>query len=121
MAEEQRADDRPRPDVFKERLKRARELRRWSQDELAFRARVHPSAIAHFEIGPRRPSFDALRRLADTLEITTDYLLGRVDEQAMSQIDDPLLRDLGKLPAEYRELARNFLKMLSEQIKATNG
>jgi hypothetical protein len=44
-----------------------------------------------------------------------------VDEQAMSQIDDPLLRDLGKLPAEYRELARNFLKMLSEQIKATNG
>ena len=86
---------------------------------MAFRARVHPSAIAHFETGPRRPSFDALRRLADTLEITTDYLLGRVDEQTMSEVEDPLLRDLSKLPSEYREIARNFLKLLLDQIKAT--
>jgi transcriptional regulator with XRE-family HTH domain len=120
MADERIAASSARSEVFKERLKRAREFRRWSQDELAARARVHPSAIAHFEIGPRRPSFDALRRLADTLEITTDYLLGRVDEQTMSEIDDPLLRDLSKLPAEYRELARNFLQMLADQIKATN-
>ena len=37
------------------------------------------SSIAHFETGTRKPSFESLRRLAIALEITTDYLLGRVD------------------------------------------
>ena len=38
------------------------------------------SAISHFETGTRKPSFDNLRRLADALDVTTDYLLGRVKD-----------------------------------------
>ena len=39
-------------EIFKERLKTAREeLRQWNQSELAGRAGLPPSSIAHFEIG----------------------------------------------------------------------
>ena len=74
-------------EVFPERLRTAREKRGLSQGDLANRARFQASAISHFETGTRKPSFDNLRRLADALEVTTDYLLGRVtDDQALAGV-----------------------------------
>ena len=55
-----------------------------SQTDLATKAGMQPSAISHFEIGGRSPSFDNLKRLADALNVTTDYLLGRADEPTLS-------------------------------------
>jgi transcriptional regulator with XRE-family HTH domain len=71
------------------------------------------SSIAHFESGSRKPSFESLRRLANALEITTDYLLGRVDDPELAQAGDPLFRDIGKLSGNDREIAKDFLKMLA--------
>ena len=84
-------------EIFPVRLRAARDLRQWSQSELAGRARLPPSSIAHFETGSRKPSFDTLRRLANALEVTTDYLLGRVDDPGLAEAGDPLYRDIGKL------------------------
>lgn len=108
------AEDETATDVFRERLKNARELRGYSQDELARRARMPSSSIAHFETG-RKPSFDSLRRLAIALEITTDYLLGRVDSPELAQDGDPLFRDVAKLTGNDREIAREFLEMLAKR------
>lgn len=106
----------PQPsEIFKERLRAARDLRGWNQTDLANRAGMPPSSIAHFESGSRKPSFDTLRKLANTLEVTTDYLLGRVDDPALAEAGDPLFRDVGKLTGGDRELAKDFLKMLSER------
>ena len=102
-------------ELFKERLKAARELRKWNQNDLASRAGMPPSSIAHFEAGSRKPSFDTLRRLANSLEVTTDYLLGRVDDPGLAEAGDPLFRDVGKLTGSDRELAKDFLKMLAER------
>ena len=105
-------------EIFKERLRAARELREWSQSDLAGRANMPPSSIAHFETGSRKPSFDTLRRLANALDVTTDYLLGRVDHPALAEAGDPLYRDVGKLTGRDRELARDFLRMLSDRSQA---
>jgi transcriptional regulator with XRE-family HTH domain len=102
-------------EIFRARLKAARDLRQWSQSELAGRAGLPPSSVAHFETGSRKPSFDTLRKLATALEVTTDYLLGRVDDPALAEAGDPLYRDIGKLTGEDRELAKDFLKMLAER------
>lgn len=111
--------ENPKPsEMFQERLRAARELRGWNQSDLASRAGMPPSSIAHFESGSRKPSFDTLRRLANALEVTTDYLLGRVDEPALAESGDPLFRDIGKLTGGDRELAKDFLKMLSERTQA---
>ena len=102
---------------FPDRLRAAREKRKLSQGNLANRAGFKPSAISHFETGARKPSFDNLRRLADSLHVTTDYLLGRVtDDQALARADN-LYRNLDRLTADDRDLAEDFVKMLAEKSK----
>ena len=112
-------EDRVPSEIFQERLKAARDLRGWSQLDLAHRAGMPPSSIAHFETGSRKPSFDTLRRLTNALEVTTDYLLGRTDDPALAESGDPLYRDVGKLTGRDRELAKDFLRMLTERSHAT--
>ena len=71
-------------DIFKQRLKIARENRNLSQEGLAQRSGLQPSAISHFETGSRSPSFDNLKKLADALEVSTDFLLGRFETPTTS-------------------------------------
>ena len=86
-----------------------------SQAELAGVAGLPPSSIAHFERGTRKPSFDNLRKLAIALDVTTDYLLGRVDSPDAAAAADPLYRHGAKLTAEDRQLATDFIQMLAER------
>lgn len=104
-------------DVFPERLRTARDKRGLSQADLATRAGFQASAISHFETGTRKPSFDNLRRLADALDVTTDYLLGRVtDAQALAGADK-LHRHLDRLTSQDRDIAEDFLKLLANKAK----
>lgn len=66
--------------LFPFRLRTVRTFRGFTQMELAERAGLKQSAISHFETGARKPSFDNLRLVADSLDVATDYLLGRIDE-----------------------------------------
>ena len=109
------ADGSTPTEIFRQRLRTARDLRRWSQSDLGEKAGMPPSSIAHFEAGSRKPSFDTLRRLANALEMTTDYLLGRVDDPGLAEAGDPLFRDIGKLSGHDREIAHDFLKMLAQR------
>ena len=102
-------------DIFRKRLREAREMRGYKQEQLADRAKMPATTIAHFEAGTRKPSFDSLRKLAIALEITTDYLLGRVDDPELAEAGDPLFRDVAKLSGNDREIAKDFLKMLAER------
>src|ERR1700730_2085399 len=104
-------------EVFPERLRSARDKRGLNQSELAKRAGLQASAISHFETGARKPSFDNLKRLADALEVTTDYLLGRVEHAGVAREADPIFRDASRLSGGDRKLARDFLKMLAERSR----
>ena len=111
----------PPSEEFKDRLKTARSMREWSQAELAKKTDLPPSSIAHFETGSRKPSFDNLRRLAVALDVTTDYLMGRVEESSVAQAGDPLYRDFSKLSGNDRDLAKNFLEMLAKRNTDRGG
>ena len=39
-----------------------------------------PRAYQYYEGGRRRPDYETLVAIADYLEVTTDYLLGRTEE-----------------------------------------
>lgn len=103
--------------IFPERLRAAREKRGLSQESLAKRAGLQASAISHFETGGRRPSFDNLRRLADALDVTTDYLLGRVTDTEALAGADRLHRHLDRLTSDDLEIAEGFLKLLADKAK----
>jgi len=101
------------PTKFQERLRLARELRKLSQAELAERSGLQPSAVSHFEAGRRAPSFDNIKRLADALQVTTDYLLGRVDEvSAVGPTTDRLFRKMKNFSNDQIQLLENFADTL---------
>lgn len=109
---------------FPDRLRYAREtLRKLSQTELAERAGFQPSAVSHFETGRRSPSFDNLKRLADALHVTTDYLLGRVDEPkastrtAAGPTVDKLFRNAEKMSQDDLQTLADFADMLANKNK----
>jgi transcriptional regulator with XRE-family HTH domain len=62
--------------VFAARLREARERQGLNQAQLAAKAAMQPSAIAHFEANRRKPSFENVRRLAKALDVSSDYLIG---------------------------------------------
>jgi transcriptional regulator with XRE-family HTH domain len=109
-------------DIFVERLKAARELRKLSQAELAAKASLPPSSVSHFESGARKPSFDNLRRLASALDVTTDYLLGRADTPGESTIALRLNRDIHNLSADDLKTAEDFVNfLLHKKGRETKG
>jgi transcriptional regulator with XRE-family HTH domain len=65
--------------TFSKRLNAARRMRGLSQTDLASKTGLKQVAISFFETGRRAPSFGNLKRLADALEVTSDYLMGRSD------------------------------------------
>ena len=101
--------------IFPDRLKCAREYRGLTQGELAERAGLQPSAISHFETGTRKPSFDNLRLLADTLDITTDYLLGRVADFKELAGADKLHRHYSELQDTDRKFADDLITLLASK------
>lgn len=106
------------PDIFCERLRAAREMRQLSQAALAEKVGIPASSVGHFEGGGRKPSFDNLRSLANALEVTTDYLLGRADEPVLAKDADPLFMEFARLPDHDRDLAREILRVFINRAKA---
>jgi len=101
---------------FQDRLRKTRLDRGLSQTDLADRAGFQPSAISHFETGTRAPSFDNLRKLADALGVSIDYLLGRQDENtAAGPVAEQLYRDFKKLSSSDQETVAGMAKMLAEK------
>ncbi|MCU7860698.1 MAG: helix-turn-helix domain-containing protein [Candidatus Thiodiazotropha sp. (ex Lucinoma kastoroae)] len=92
---------------FSERLRSLRKQKNLSQTELGKLARLHYTHIGRFERGTSRPSGDTLKRLADALDVSSDYLLeGSTEDAAKAKFED-------------RELLRQFQEVehLSEEDK----
>ncbi len=66
-------------------LRRARDM---SQDDLAQKIGVKAGQVSHFETGRRHPSLLVLKRLADALGTSMDYLTGRTDDPELRSRQD---------------------------------
>ena len=63
--------------IIAERVRLAREWRGWSQKELARRAEIHPVVLNRLEKKHKAGvQAETIRRLAVTLQVSADYLLG---------------------------------------------
>lgn len=65
--------------MFSKRLRYARKLRGYSQEELAKKINSTKSTISNYENDYSSPSNEILKDLADILLTTTDFLLGRTE------------------------------------------
>ena len=115
------SESSPPSHVFPERLRAARELREFNQSKLGDRAGLQASAVSHFETGARKPSFENLKRLADALDVTTDYLLGRVDDPAGLAGAEKIHRHLGELSGSDRKTAEDMIELLARRARERDG
>ena len=104
--------------IFPNRLATARRNRDLSQDKLATKTGLQPAAISHFETGTRKPSFDNLKKLADALKVTSDYLLGRTkDMEGFAEADAAFRDGYEQLTSEQREVALDMIEALVKRNK----
>jgi transcriptional regulator with XRE-family HTH domain len=101
---------------FTDRLREVRERRGLSQTDLAKRTGLQPSAISHFETGKRAPSFDNLRKLADALGESIDYLLGRSDAPGTTTPEaERIFRDFGKMTESDQKALADMASALAKR------
>lgn len=74
-------------EIFAHRLKESRIAIRLTQEELAKKMNVSVKTISNWETAYSYPSLPVFIELANVLNLTTDYLLGRSDKQQLC-LDD---------------------------------
>ena len=63
-------------ETFGQRIRRLREEKDYSQEQVAAVLNVNRKAVSHYENDLREPSFETLVKLAQLYRVRTDYLLG---------------------------------------------
>ena len=105
------------------KLKLLRKQKGISQDEAAQSLGVSLSSYQKYEREKNSvtPSLEALMKLADFYDVTTDYLLGRepAQEPALNYAEvkektNVLIDRIEKLPPEYQDIMIKVLHMLHE-------
>lgn len=111
-----------------ERLKRVREEKGLAQNFVAKKLGIANTTLSGYENNDRKPDPDMLKKLADFLNVSTDYLLGRTTEKdgySPSVINEPTppygVHDPSRHPpkqnlpteitAEENELLERFRKL----------
>ena len=110
---------------FAQRLRELRKNKNLSQTELGQLAGLHYTHIGRFERGTSRPSGDTLKRLADALGVTSDYLLdGAANEAAKARFEDRELlkqfQEVEQLPDEDKNVVKKLLDafLTKKQLQA---
>lgn len=84
-----------------ERLRLARELKEWSQADLAARLGVTPAAVSQFETGVTRPGTDALDRMSTALGVPAQFF-----SLPVTETHDGFFRSLRRTSVSHRRRAR---------------
>lgn len=91
-----------------DRMRQARSKLGLSQYELADKAAIPRSMLSSYETGRHIPELKALETIADALNVSTDYLLGRDEQDAIKptaasvEAAQALAKAQGKTWVEHR-------------------
>ena len=107
---------------FMNRIKELRKKRNITQIRLSIAAEVSQETISAYESGKAEPKMEKLIKIADFLNTTTDYLLGRTNDDSplndvMNNIVDEQLTELLNNYARLNELQRQDLIWYSNVIE----
>ena len=73
-------------ETIAQRISRARRYLNLNQKELAKRANITEASLSRYENGLREPKSAVLSRLADALEVSTDYLWALLMKELMMNV-----------------------------------
>lgn len=105
-------------------LKRLRNNKDISQEQLAIKINVAPSTVGMYEQNRRQPDFETLTKIADVFNVSTDYLLGRTDTPKKDILDQPIqiaasmkdkTADLSNLSEHDKNVVRQIIESLNKK------
>lgn len=107
---------------FPGRLLQLRLQKRITQKELADTVGLHKNHIGRYERGQSEPSSDKLRKLAEALGVSSDYLLnGSTEDAARADFADrdllAMFEHVEKFPEDKKNMVKEFLGALINQEK----
>lgn len=73
--------------------------------------------IGRYERGDIKPSIEVVAKIADALEVSVDYLIGKTDLQLDKDAVQRLI-DISKLPAENKNYVLSLIDMALRDFKA---
>lgn len=97
---------------FAERLKRARQDKGLSQSDLAKEVGIHYTQIGRYENKGANPAADILAKLANALEVSSDFLMnGSVENIAKDTLTDKDLLNQFKSIEQMEDADKNVVKV----------
>ena len=99
-----------------EKIKLARMQKKISQQQLSEAAQTHQKNISKYEQDLVVPSAITLKRIADALHVTTDYLLGSELEDAIK--DTALLKQFKEIDSLKEDDKSALMKVIENYILA---
>lgn len=104
--------------VFGEILKRLRQEKQLSQQELANLIGVHVRQVSKYEMGTSMPTLDRIRRMAETLEVSADELVFGATKRrtTTSTIKHPVLAE--RLRTLEQMVSRDELRSVIDLLDA---
>jgi transcriptional regulator with XRE-family HTH domain len=94
-----------------------RKAKKLSQSELGKQAGTSGDLIGRYERDEVKPSIEVIMRIADALNVSIDYLVGKTDLE-IDQDTLKRLRDVSNLPAEAKKQIFMVVDALIRDFKA---
>ncbi|WP_025727752.1 helix-turn-helix domain-containing protein [Heyndrickxia ginsengihumi] len=102
-----------------DRLKRLRINKKLTQEELGKIVNVTKVSISGYEKGKRSPDTETLNMLADYFNVTTDYLLGRTDDEKGHYINEST-GEYKFTEKDERDIAKRMDQIRKDLMEANN-
>lgn len=94
---------------FSDRLKKLREEKGLSQEQLAEKLDINRTSVVHYESGSDRiPRTKRLQEIADFFNVSVDYLLGRSDEKNLTVKEKEVLYDIEEKKLSAEDLKEKY-------------
>lgn len=102
------------------KIKRLRDKKKWTQQDLADKIGVSYTTVSLYESDARKPSFKALSRIAEAFDVTLAFFLnGDFDQINVDEDTKMAARNFQQLNKEDRIIINEIMKSLIN--KAKNG
>lgn len=101
---------------FGKRLTDARKKKNISQEELAKMLKTKGPVIGRYERDEMKPSIEAAANIANILEVSLDYLVGKANENLDKSTLNRIL-EVQKLPTEKKDFVLNMIDMALRDFK----
>lgn len=104
-----------------DRLKNLRKENKLTQKDMAEKLGIHPNTISMYEKGNRNIPSTVIKKISDTFNVSTDYLLRGEEKngkQEFSSLDESLLNDENYLNLTLKNMLKDSQMVAFQDYKS---